>query len=474
MKNLLRKSGLLIALAVLLALPASLSQVKAQGKVTVTWFVGLGTGTDAAQTSVQTAVVDKFNKSQDKIDLKLNIAASNQVAADALSTLIASGNSPDIVGPVGFDGANHFPGQWLDLQPLVDKTKYDLKQFPDSLVQLYRGSKNELVGIPFAVFPGLIYYNKDLFDEAGLAYPPSKFGDKYKLDGKDVDWTWDVVAQIAKKLTVDSAGNDATNAKFDASKITQFGFVHQFGTIRSEFSTFGGAPVIDPATGKVKLSDAWRAEAKWLYNGLWKDHFIPNATYGASDLLKPSEFASGKVAMARTMLWYTCCIPADAKFKWDLGIVPSYNGNTYIPTDADTFRISKDTKNPDAAFTVLQYLLGEGALDLLTTYGAYPARPDLQAASIKAKADKFPSVTNWAIVPESLKYTAAPGHESDFPNYAKGQQRFSDFRTLLYGDTGKDIDVDKELDKLQSDLQTIVDQAGKPGAAATAAATAAK
>ncbi len=460
MKSWLRKSSLLLALAFLLALSPSLANVHAQTKTVVTWFVGLGTGTDALQTDVQKAVVDKFNKSQDKIDLKLNIAASNQAAPDALSTLLASGNAPDIVGPVGFAGANAFTGQWLDLQPLVDKTKYDLKQFPDSLVNLYKDPNAGLVGIPFAVFPGLLYYNKDLFDEAGLAYPPTKVGDKYKLDGKDVEWSYDTLAIIAKKLTVDSAGNDANSPKFDPTKIAQFGFVHQFGTIRSEFSTFGGANVVDPKTGKVVIPDSWRAEAKWLYNGLWKDHFIPNATYGASDLLKPSEFASGKVAMARTMLWYTCCI-ADLKAKWDLGVVPSYNDTTYAPTDADTFRITKATKVPDAAFTVLQYLLGDGALDLLTTYGAYPARPDLQAASIKAKADKFPSVQNWSVVAPSLAYTVAPGHESDYPNFNKGQQRFSDFRTLLYGDKGKDIDVDKELDKLQSDLQAIVDAAKK-------------
>ena len=60
--------------------------------------------------------------------------------------------------------------------------------------------------------------------------------------------------------------------------------------------------------------------------------------------------------MARVMLWYTCCL-ADMTSKWDLGIVPSYNGNTYAPADADTFRIHKDSKNPEAAFTVLQYLL---------------------------------------------------------------------------------------------------------------------
>ncbi len=452
---------------VALALGGVSLKAHAADKVVVTWFVGLGTGTDKSQIDVENAVVDKFNKSQDAIELKINIAASNQVAPDALSTLIASGNAPDIVGPVGVAGSNSFPGEWLDLTAAIKKANYNTAQFPENVVKIY-AEGNGLYGLPFAVYPGLMYWNKDLFDEAGLAYPPKTFDEKYKLDGKDVDWSWDTVAAIAKKLTVDANGNDATSDKFDPTKVTQFGFAQQWDTIRSDFETFGGAPVV--VDGKVKIDDAWRAEAQWMWNGIWKDHFIPNATYLSSDLLKPSAFASGKVAMARVMLWYTCCL-ADLKSKWDLAPVPSYNGKTFAPADADTFRVDKNTKNPDATFTVLQYLLGDAALDLLTAYGAFPARPDLQAQFIKKLSDKYPSVTNWDIVKPSFDFASVPHHESAYPNFNKGQQRFTDFATWLYSDQAKDASeagVKDQLDKLQSDLQSIVDQAGAPAAAATA------
>ena len=151
----------------------------------------------------------------------------------------------------------------------------------------------------------------------------------------------------------------------------------------------------------------------------------------------------------------------DLKSNWDLAVVPSYDGKYFAPADADTFRLYKDSKNPDAAFTVLQYLLGEGAGDLLAAYGAYPARPDLQAAAIDKQKATYPSVENWGVVAPSLEYATVPHHESYYPNYAKGQQRFNDFRTLMYGDTGESMDLKAELDKLQSDLQAIVDAAPK-------------
>ena len=89
-------------------------------------------------------------------------------ANDALATEIASGNGPDIVGPVGIGGANAFHGQWLDLAPLIQKNNYDLSGFPQDAVNIYKLDEGQ-VGIPFAIYPSVLFYAKSLFDEAGLA-----------------------------------------------------------------------------------------------------------------------------------------------------------------------------------------------------------------------------------------------------------------------------------------------------------------
>ncbi len=452
-----RKALLILFLVAVIALVPALSNVKAQSRTVVTWFVGIGTGSQPAQIEVQNRAVEKFNASQNEIELKINIAASFETAYDVLATLIASGDAPDIVGPVGFLGANSFADAWLDLQPLVEKYNYDLTQFPESLVNLYR-TEEGLVGIPFAVFPSLIFYNKDLFDEAELPYPPANFNEPYVLNGEEREWNWETLADLAVELTVDANGLTPNDPGFDPNQIRQFGFIQQWALLRAELTTFGGHPVYDAELGKVVLPDYWREQLRWTHDGLWKRYFIPNATYEGSELLQPSAFASGNVAMARVPLWYTCCI-GDLKSNWDLAVVPSYKGQYHVPTDADTFRITKASKNPDAAFKVLMYLLGEAAPELLLTYGGYPARPDLQEAATKLRQESFPSVTNWDIVPASLEYAASPHHESFFPNFPKGIQRFADFRSQLYGDTGKTMDLEAEINKLEADLQAIVAEA---------------
>lgn len=454
----MKKSLFVVALFVMLA-ALLIAPVMAQEPVVVTWFVGLGTGTNEDQIAAQNAVVEAFNASQSEIRLEIVLAASNQVAADTLSTLIAGGTPPDIVGPVGFSGANAFSGQWLDLAPLAEAVGYDLAQYPESLVGLYQTSEG-LIGIPFAVFPSLMFYNADLFDEAELNYPPAEFGVPYVMpDGTEVEWTWDTVAEISRILTVDSNGNDATMDEFDPSAIEQFGFIHQWGTVRADLSTFGGGEFYDAETGTITLPEWWRENAAWTHEALWNSHFIPNATYESSQLFTPTAFASGRTAMSRVPLWYTCCL-GDLDATWDIGVVPSYNGETFSPTDADTFRIMASTDAPAEAFTVLTYLQGEAALDLLTTYGGFPALPELQDDFVASLAERYPTVQNWSIVPPSLDYAAVPNHESDYPNFSRGQQRFADFRTLLYGETGADIDVQAEIDRLEADLQAIVDEAG--------------
>src|SRR5689334_21577353 len=172
-------------------------------KTQIRWFVGLGTGTDPEQLPIEQKIVEDFNASHPNIQLILEVITYN-AARDTLSTEIASGNPPDIVGPVGVGGSNAFFGQWLNLSELITKHNYDLNQFDKGAVDFYKGGGEGQVGLPFAIYPSELYYQRALFDEAGLKYPPHKYGEKYIMpDGKEVEWNYDTLAQIAKILTVD-------------------------------------------------------------------------------------------------------------------------------------------------------------------------------------------------------------------------------------------------------------------------------
>ncbi len=459
-----KKALSIIALMAVVVLVLGAFPVAAQEPVVVTWFVGLGTGTNQEQIDAQNQVVADFNAAHDDVEIVLNIAASNETARDALSTLIASGNSPDIVGPVGVGGSNAYADQWLDLQPLVDASGFDLSIFDPALVDLYRSESGELLGIPFATFPSIMYFNRGLFEEAGLNFPPQEFDAPYVMpDGTEVDWNYETVREIAKILTVDANGNDATMEGFDPANIVQFGLNFQWARTRLIWTDLQPEVFYNPEANTVTIPESWRQASQWLQDALWKDYIIPSAAYDGSELFGTGNaFSSGNLGMAITPLWYTCCLDNSVgNFEWDLAVVPkSLDGQYHVATDADTFRLTKGSKNPEAAFTALSYLLTEAVPTLTAVYGAFPAHPDYQDADIQRKMERYPWDINWDVAVNSLAYNN-PGpmhHEANFPNWQKGHDLLDAFWNMLVGDAGADVDVAAELDKLQAAVQAAIDE----------------
>ncbi len=446
----------LIGVILIALLVANLAQpaLAVKEKVKITWFVGLGTGTNPGQIDAENKVVENFNKSHDDIELVINIVP-HASAVDTLSTLIAAGvdQAPDIVGPVGYDGANGFAGNWLDLQPLVEQNKYDLTQYPATLVEFYRTSEG-LVGLPFGTFPAMLYYRPELFDEAGLAYPPAKYGEPYvDSKGEKHPWNMDTLRELAIQMTVDKKGNNATSKAFDPQNITQWGYIPQWTDARS-LATDWGAGTFVTKDNKAFIPDYWRKAFEWYYTGIWKDHFIPNTAQNTSDLLgNDNAFNSGHVAMAVTHLWYTCCLDGTA---WNVAAVPTTGDKPTVKLHADTFRVMKSTKHPQEAFTVLTYLIGDGALDLLSIYGGLPARAGDQKAFFESLDKKYTQHVNWDVVVEGLKYPDIPSHESWLPNYLKSKSRIAAFYSQIT--STPDLNIDTEIDKLVADLQAIYDE----------------
>lgn len=446
---------LVLALVVGAVIPAA-----AQDKVTITWFVGLGTGTNSEQIAIQEQVVADFNASQSEIELVLSIAASNETARDTLSTLIAAGTPPDIVGPVGVAGSNSFSDQWADVAPLIENAGYDISVFDSALVELYRNADGSLGGLPFAVYPAVTYYNIGLFEEAGLELPPAEFGAPYILDGEEVAWDYNTVAEIAKILTVDANGNDATSPDFDPAAIEQYGLNFQWARIRLIWTNLAPSSMYDAATNTITIPQEWRDASQWYWDRIWVDHTAPNATASASEVLQPSGFASGNLAISIVPLWYTCCLDSSVgAFEWGIAPVPaSFDGVQHVAMDADTFRIVDASPNKDAAFTVLSYLVDTAAPTLATAYGAFPALPAAQDAWVESISTRYPLDINWDVAKQSLAY-ANPGtvhHESNVPNYSQAYDREFSFLSLLESDAGATIDLNAEIDTLQAELQSIV------------------
>ena len=454
---------LFVLLSLILALAASLAQ--AQDSVRIRWYVGLGAGTDAPLVAAQEAIVADFNESQDEIEVVLEIV-DNAQAYDVLSTQIAASNAPDIVGPMGIRGRASFPGAWLDLSTLIEANNYDLSDFDSALVDFYRVEGEGQLGIPFAVFPSFLMYNVDLFDEAGIPYPPSAYGESYvDWEGNEHEWNIDALSEVARILSVDINGNDATMHEYDTENIVQFGYGSQFTDVRGRATLFGSGNFVD-AEGNAVIPDAWREAEHWYHNAMWNDFFSPNGVYSGSEIMgggSANWFDTGNMGMITIHLWYLGWGTANLDAAWDFGPVPSHHGVTTAKLHADTFSIMKGSEHPQEAFEVLSYLLGERAADLTSLYGGMPARLSLQAdfleRTVAAQSEAYPGVDwanlNWDVVLAGLQYPDNPNHEEGMPSFLESSARYGEYGQLV--DNNADEDVDAALDALQNDLQAIFD-----------------
>lgn len=440
--------------------PIAQDQPGPNGGVVIRWFVGLGAGGQPQQFAAEQAFVDKYNSSQKDVFISLEIY-NNNVAANILKTQIAAGNAPDIIGPVGVEGLNLFRDQLLDLKPLITSSGFDMSKFDAGLRNFFDlGENGATIGVPFATYPSYLWYNKKLFDEAGLKPPPTKVGDMY--DGKP--WDMDAVRTLGMKLTVDKNGNDATSSSFDPNNIVQWGFDMQWAdnSPLAESSLFGASSFISADGKTAQIGDPVRVGEKWFNDGVWKDRFIPNANQINSDLLaKGNLFQSGNLAMDETHSWYACCVnpaapakPIVTDFGW--AVAPAYNGKITAKLHADTFSLLKTTKHPDAAFKALATLAGSG--DLLAAYGAFPADPALQGAFFDTVNKQYPNVKlDWDVPKAMLAYPDVPNHQAWVPDYAKSKTAWQKFQNNYRTTAG--VDIDGQLDALKQTLQGIFDAA---------------
>jgi multiple sugar transport system substrate-binding protein len=438
--------------------PAPAESTPASGEaVEIEWFVGLGTGENEEQIPTEEAVVQAFNDANPGITLTLTVV-DNTEASTTLATRIAAGDAPDIIGPVGIRGLQSFGDQLLDIGPYIEESGVDLSEIPQALIDVYNVDGKQ-IGIPMAVYPSFIYYNKALFDEAGLAYPPHEVGEQY--EGQD--WTWETVRELAMQLTVDANGNDATSPDFDPEAIEQYGLDAQFteNDARAWSTIFGGSgsAVGDDGT-TAQWPDNWRQGLQFFYDGIHTDHFIPNET-AVQGMADGNTFQSGLIAMDVVHQWYTCCIyPAEGTpsvTDWDIAVLPEGpDGNITSKLHADTIGIMASTEHPDEAFQVLSFLAASP--ELTQVWGALPAIESQRDAFFAGLDETFaPLEIDWNVSTQMLEYPDNPSHEAFMPNFDEADSANKDLGSRLWNTPG--LDLDAELDAHVELLQGLFDEA---------------
>lgn len=177
-------------------------------------------------------LVDRFNKeNEDNITVEMDISADFD---SQLSTAFAAGTGPTMI--LSSSAYRFTYGDYMqDISDVFDKTDLDKSDFIQSYLD-YCSEGSYLYFVPFQVVGYYMYWNKDLFEAAGL-------------DPETPPATWDEWQSMAEKITDESKNVYGSGISYD--------YAYQIAHI---IQRFGGLAVIDD-------------------NGSWKVNFEGNSGY---------------------------------------------------------------------------------------------------------------------------------------------------------------------------------------------------
>ena len=293
-----------------------------------------------------TAMVEAANKILEPENIEIQINKINGTGwpeyYQKVVSRMAGGNSPDI----GRIAESYMPTLISDGQ-VVDLTDYIKNDFD---MAAYYTIDNELYSMPFNSSTPIMYYNKDMFDEAGLPYPSA-------------DWnnptSFEEIAEMAKELT-----KETDNGK-------QFGFYT--GPYMAEIGMFstslGGNNVFD-ADGNPSMNDATSKQVyKWFDGMLRDDESMPRPTdtavMSAFDM-----FTNGRLAMIVDGTWWLGSIGAVDGMNIGIAAVPGAKGSSaYTSQFVDSFVIYEGCEHKDEAWKAIKALVSQAGFEALAATG---------------------------------------------------------------------------------------------------------
>lgn len=332
-----------LMLCVLMLLSFSSVAVGEGERVHIT-YAQWGTADETA-TAQETAA--RFNASQDRIEVEiLQIPWENYITK--LNTMAAAGELPDtaIMNEAGVL-------QWAQEGMLADISgmygEGESKPL-DSLAFRYNG---QTVAYSTANEILLLYYNKDMFDAAGIAYPPSV---------AEEAWTWDEFVETAKKLTLDKDGKTPNDEGFDPENIVQYGCLVENLTWQLEVWTLSnGGGFYSPDGSEVILGNPESAEAIQKVADLYLvDHVAPLSTGMTDDSIQRS-IISGTCAMGTGGAWNvgTCLASArDEGLNYGVAVLPYMQEQVTICTGGPNV-VFNQSKHPEEAMEWLKWYAQE-------------------------------------------------------------------------------------------------------------------
>jgi multiple sugar transport system substrate-binding protein len=237
--------------------------------------------------------------------------------------------------------------------------------------------RQKLFGIPQNVASLVVYYNKDIFDQAGVAYP---------IDA----WNWDEFLEIARALTLDHDGDGSMNV---------WGLGTDAITLRvAPFIWMSGGDLVDNPQQPTQLAldtpEARRALA-WFVALQTEHQVVPDPLTEKAESHE-ARFVNGRLAMYLESRRVTPSLRLNTTFDWDIAPLPQRDVRSTV-LHSDGFCLAAQSQNKAAAWALIEYANSPAGQTVLSQTGRV-----------------VPSQRQVATSPAFLNPTSKPAHNQLF------------------------------------------------------------
>lgn len=373
-------------------------------------------------------------------NIKVKILHVPQSYDDKLKTLFAAKTPPDVM----YMGLERFPsyvwrGVFLNLQPFVERDNKEFKQedFYPNLMELFK-YKGNLYGIPKDFTTLALYYNKTLFDKAGVKVP-------------NENWTWKDFLDAAHKLTREKDGKTEYGYVLETWLTQWFPWVWQ-----------NNGEIIDKTNSKWLLGDNRyidkNAEAVQFFADLiWKEGVAPKPTI-TGDLGFADMFKTGRVGMCTYGRWMCMDFKNIKGFEWDVAVMPKglkrASGLFVV-----CYAIAAQTKHPEASWQLVKFLTGtEGQIAVAESGHAIPSRKSIATTKHFLEAKVIPQKINARAFLDQVEYSRPVPTN---PHWVEIDERLNREMELVFlnkskGDKKQPLTAKEAIQNVQKDIEKIL------------------
>lgn len=323
--------------------------------------------------SVQNGLVPQFEKyaaayENEHPDRKVKVESLPDDAAQyiqQLSTQRMGGELPDVLMNVDFAANQLANGNvTMDISDWLEEGKGGLEgsDFLPQFLGQYRPvtDPEQVTGLPVSADSTTLFYNKTLFEQAGVTEYPQP------------DWTWDDLYRVAEELQQKSEG------KF-AGLAPPLGIGDQAAVYSPVINAHGGY-VYDPEQNKSGIGQPEAIEA---WTRLIDAYGKTSPTFAAAPG-SLAKFENRQAAMAFSVRAVVPTMKQALKDDWDVQTMPKIDGEPTVGGGSYGLSIGKTSENQEAAWAFLAWFYeNDGGMKLAQATGQVipPTRQGLSDGS---------------------------------------------------------------------------------------------